>query len=122
MEIFLWACQAILGIAFLYSGYSKAFLTKEKALSLGQTGVKGVSLVQMRFIGFAELLGVLGIFLPWATGIVPVLTPITALCFAIIMVLAARVHSQLREPKNVMTNIFLLILSLLVAYFRFAAL
>ena len=122
METMLWIFQSILAVAFFYSGFSKAFLSKQKALSLGQTGVADISLSQMRFIGFAELLGVLGIIVPWATRIAPVLTPVAAVCFAVIMVLAARIHYQLKEPKNVTTNIFLLILSLLVAYFRFTAL
>jgi hypothetical protein len=122
MEIFLWITQSILALSFLYSGFCKAYFRKEKVLSMGQTGVVNLSTSAMRLIGTLELLGVAGIILPWYLKIVPILTPITAVCFAVIMVLAARIHNRLGEPKNIRNNIFLLILSLLVAYFRFAQL
>jgi uncharacterized membrane protein YphA (DoxX/SURF4 family) len=122
METFLWICQSILALGFLYSGFCKAFLGKEKVLAMGQTGIRDISSSFMHLIGILELLGVAGIILPWCLNIVPLLTPITAVCFAIIMILAVRVHYRLKEPKNVLNNIFLLVLSLLVAYFRFAQL
>ena len=122
MEIFLWIAQSILALGFLYSGFCKAFLGKEKVLSLGQTGVRDISTSGMHLIGILELLGVVGILLPWYLNIAPILTPITAVCFAIIMILAAGVHYRLSEPKNVRNNILLLLLSLVVAYFRFTQL
>ena len=121
METLLWACQILLAISFLYSGFCKAFLPKEMVLSMGQTGVRDISVPLMRFIGIAELLGVVGILLPWGVHVLPVLTPITAVCFAIIMVLAGNIHYHLKEPKNVASNVFLFVLAV-VAYCRFAQL
>src|SRR4051812_36755953 len=96
MEVFLWICQSVLALSFLYSGFCKAFLKKEKVLAIGQTGVRDISSSFMHLIGILELLGVGGIILPWCLQIAPILTPITAVCFAIIMVLAARVHYGLK--------------------------
>jgi hypothetical protein len=86
---------------------------------MGQTGVRDISVFSMRLIGTLELLGVAGIILPWSMNSLPVLTPVTAVCFATLMILAARVHSKLHEPKNVMNNLLLFLLSIVVAYFRF---
>ncbi|HVU56415.1 MAG TPA: DoxX family protein [Puia sp.] len=120
MNTLLWSCQIILALAFGYSGlcksiYSEATLVVKK----GQTGVAGLPQGAIRIIGISELLGMVGIIVPWWTGIAPVLTPITAVCFAFIMVLAAPIHYKRKEPGNVATNITLLILAVFTAYGRF---
>jgi len=89
-------------------------------MTKGQTGVAALSVPLIRFIAITELLGVLGILLPWWLDILPSLTPVAAICFGIIMVLAARVHYKRKEPKNVFNNIILLLISLFVAYGRMA--
>jgi uncharacterized membrane protein YphA (DoxX/SURF4 family) len=119
MNTFLWIAQGLLATAFLYSGISKAFLPKEKVISKGQTGVVNISPEGVKWIGTFELLGSLGIIFPWWFNILPVLTPLTAICFAAIMLMAAPIHYKLKEPRNVTTNLFLLLLSLIVAWFRF---
>jgi hypothetical protein len=118
MNIFLWICQGILAAAFLYSGIFKAYFSKQKLLAIGQTGVGGLHDSTIRFIGISEIVGVIGIILPWTLNIFPILTPAAALCFMIIMILAARVHYKLKEPRNVSTNVFLFILSAIVFIFR----
>jgi len=118
MNIILWIGQALLAIAFIYSGINKLIFPEQKLVAKGQTGVAGYSPATIRFIGISEILGAIGIVLPWLTGIVPVLTPLAALAFAVIMLLAAPIHYRLREPQNVAVNISLLIISLLVAWGR----
>jgi uncharacterized membrane protein YphA (DoxX/SURF4 family) len=119
MNTFLWITQALLAAAFFYSGINKAFLPKEQVIAKGQTGVVDVPRPGVKWIGLSELLGAIGIIIPWALDIFPILTPITALCFAVIMIMAAPIHYKLKEPRNVMTNLFLLLLSLIVAWYRF---
>ena len=118
MNTILWIAQAVLAIAFLYSGFCKSVYSQQKLIAKGQTGVAGYAPATIHFIGIAEMLGAIGIILPWLTGIWPVLTPIAAICFAIIMLLAAPIHYRLKEPRNVATNITLLVLALLVAWGR----
>jgi len=120
MNISLWVCQSILAIAFIYSGINKSIYSEEKLVAKGQTGVAGLSGSLINFIGIAEILGAFGIILPWWFKIVPVLTPITAICFCIVMIFAAPIHYKRKEPKNVFTNIGLLLISGFVAYGRFA--
>jgi len=123
MNTLLWSCQIVLALAFSYSGlcksiYSEATLVDKK----GQTGVAGMPPAFIRIIGIAEILGMVGIIVPWWTGIAPVMTPITAVCFAIIMVFAAPIHYKRKEPRNVATNLTLLTLAIFTAYGRFAGL
>ena len=123
MNTLLWSCQVILALAFGYSGlcksiYSETTLVEKK----GQTGVAGLPHTFIRIIGIAELLGMVGIIVPWWTGIAPVLTPITAAGFALIMVFAAPIHYKRKEPRNVATNLTLLLLAIFTAYGRFAGL
>lgn len=88
-------------------------------MSIGQTGVDGLSYPFIRFIGIIEILGALGIILPQGLDILPILTPLVALCFAVIMVLAAPIHYKRKEYKSVILNVSLLVISLLVACMRF---
>lgn len=73
----------------------------------------------VRFIGAMELLGGIGLILPAATGIAPILTPIAATGLAIIMVLAAATHVRRKEPSGVAFTAVLFVLAVLVAWGRF---
>jgi len=119
MNIALWTCQIFLMLLFLYSGIMKATVDPARLIRMGQTGIAELTRGTVRFIGISELLGAIGIVAPWETQIAPVLTPVAAVGFAIIMVLAARFHSRRLEFKAVGFNMFVLAVSLFVAYGRF---
>jgi len=87
----------------------------------GQTGVAGLPAWFTKFIGISEIAGAAGIILPTSLNILPVLTPITAILFCVLMLFAMRIHSRLKEPKSVMINITLFILSAFVAWGRWPA-
>ena len=119
MNTILWILQGVLAITFFYSGLMKSTRSEQWLITHGQTGVVGLPAVLIKLIGTIELLGVLGLILPWALGYARILTPISALGFALIMILAAPIHYRLREPKNVRVNAILFLLSAFVAYGRF---
>jgi uncharacterized membrane protein YphA (DoxX/SURF4 family) len=121
MNAFLWTLQALLAIVFLASGVSKSSLSKEKLVAMGQTGVGPLPMPLVRFGAICELFGVLGILLPWGTGIAPILTPLAACGFAVIMVVAISAHVHLREVTNSLATTAILIVSLVVAIARFAS-
>ena len=122
MNVVLWIGQGLLAGLFLVSGVLKSTQTVEQMLATGQTAAKIVPLRYMRVAGVSELFGVLGLVLPWWTGIARALTPVAAVGFVILMVLAARVHARLREPRNVAGNLVILTVAALVAAGRFAGL
>jgi uncharacterized membrane protein len=118
MHVFLWILQVILAAAFILAGAGK--LTQSKAkLEPVLPWTKDFSASTIRFIGVAEVLGGLGLILPAATGIVPVLTPLAATGLAVLMVLAAVVHARRQELTAIGANAILFVLAALVAWGRF---
>lgn len=122
MNLALWIIQVVLAAVFAFSAATKGFLPRERLLAMGQTGVGPVPMPLVRTVAFTELLAVLGLILPWATGIARALTPTAAVGLGVVMVGAATIHSKLREPKNVAANLVLLAACATVAIGRFSAL
>ena len=108
METALWIAQGILAATFCWSAYCKGTWDRDRLVAHGQTGVQGLSMRVIRFIALSEVLGGVGLVLPWITGTARWLTPAAAIGLGIIMVLAAVVHTRLREPRNVLANLLLL--------------
>jgi uncharacterized membrane protein YphA (DoxX/SURF4 family) len=121
MNIALWVGQILLAFVCVVSGSMKSTQSRERMIETGQTAAKIVPLPYMRAAGVTELFAVLGLILPWATGVARVLTPLAAVGFGVTMILAATVHTRLREPRNVATNMALLAVCVFVAIGRFAA-
>jgi uncharacterized membrane protein YphA (DoxX/SURF4 family) len=125
MNTLLWTCQILTAIIFLYSGINKSTLSQQALVAKGQTGITGLGSGLIQFIGIAEILGAIGLVFPTWLRIAPVLTPIAAICFAVVMILAALTHARLalathnkKELRNIMTNAVLLALMLLIAWGR----
>jgi uncharacterized membrane protein YphA (DoxX/SURF4 family) len=120
MNIILWILQALLALIFMYSGICKSVFSIRKLVDeKGQTGVEHLSLPFVRIIGISEILGAMGLILPWWLKIFPMLTPITAILLALIMIPAAKIHYKRKEPKNVFTNTILFFICIFLAYARF---
>lgn len=121
MNIALWVVQAILAAIFLGSGLAKSTQSKERMIAAGQTGVAPFPLPVIRVVAALEILGAIGLIVPWLTGIAPVLTPIAAVCLAVVMVGAAISHASLREYRQVIgVNTPIFLACLFVAVGRFA--
>lgn len=120
MNIALWIGQVALAGIFALSGTLKSTQSRDRMIETGQTAAKIVPLPFMRVAGVSELAGVLGVILPWATGIARVLTPVAAAGFAVVMVFAATIHSRLREPRAIATNAGIFVVAVLVSWGRFA--
>ena len=118
MNKVLWVLQILLALAFLMAGAMK-LVTPIADLGVQMGWVNDVPVWLVRFIGLAEVLGALGLILPAATRIQPILTPVAAACLALVMILAALTHITRGEFAEVMPNIILLIMSAFVAYGRF---
>jgi uncharacterized membrane protein YphA (DoxX/SURF4 family) len=118
MDVALWTCQVLLAAVFSYSGLQKSTQSKDRMIETGQTGVRPYGLAFIRLIALAELAGAAGLIVPWATKILPALTPLAAAGLGAIMIGAACVHARQQEPKNVATNLVLLTLCGLVAIGR----
>ncbi|RVT97209.1 DoxX family protein [Mucilaginibacter limnophilus] len=98
MNTFLWVTQILISLFFIMPGLGKLTGSKEKHIADGHLQPND-NILPIRILGVFELLGCLGIIVPWFTGIVPILTPITAVCFCIIMAAGMLVHSRKHEYK-----------------------
>lgn len=116
MDIALWVCQGLLAAIFLLSGIAKISQSRERLLAIGQTGIVSFPMPVVRFTAFCELLGVVGILLPRLTGIAPVLTPLAAIGFGVVMIGAIASHLKLGEPWTALANTAILAVCGFVAY------
>lgn len=119
MNITLWVLQGLLALAFLGAGANKLFQSREKLLANPMMGwAADFSEGQIKLLGFAEVLGAVGLLAPVATGILPILTPVAAVALAVLMVGAVYTHQRRKEPFA--PSAVLAVLSLAVAAGRFA--
>jgi uncharacterized membrane protein len=121
MNIALWIASGLLAAAYLAAGLMKATQPLEK-LKTAMPWTTEYSARTVRLVGVAEIAGAIGVVLPWATGIAPVLTPIAATGLVVIQALAIRHHVQRKENQVLPVNVVLLLLALFVAVGRFAGL
>ena len=99
MNIGLWVVQGLLAFAMLGAGGSKLASPREKLIANPMMAwANDFSASQIKLIGLAEVLGAIGLIVPMAIGILPVLTPIAAICVAVLMMGAAATHLRRKEP------------------------
>lgn len=118
MNVFLWILQGLLAAMFLMAGVMKATQPKEKVAEK-LPWAEDYSAGTVRFIGIVELLAAVGLILPAALGILPVLTPLAATGLAVVMVLAMNVHRRRNEPGAIAFNAAILVVAVVVAWGRF---
>ncbi|MEV6986453.1 DoxX family protein [Sphaerisporangium sp. NPDC051017] len=118
MNVFLWVLQALLALAFGLAGVLKTTRPKEQ-LAPQMPWVNDFSAGTVKLIGAVEFLAALGLILPAATGIAPILTPLAATGLVITMIGAIIVHGRRGEPQGIVINVILLVLAAVVAWGRF---
>ncbi|MFG1679070.1 DoxX family protein [Nonomuraea sp. NPDC049269] len=112
MNIALWIIAGLLAAAFLTSGVIKLILPKEKftATSVGPWA-EDFSAGGVKAIGVIEILAAVGLVLPAALGIAPVLVPL--------MIGAMITHLRRHEIPAIVVNLAYLALAGFVAWGRF---
>jgi uncharacterized membrane protein len=120
MDRTLWIVAGLLAAIFLFSGIVKLVVPKEKLATVPAGGwVNDFSAGAVRAIGVVEILGAVGLVLPAATGIAPVLTPLAALGLAMLMGGAVITRLRRHEPKPMLADLVYLALAAFVAWGRF---
>lgn len=97
MQLALWICSALLALAMVAAGGMKLAIPRAR-LAERMHWAASWSDRNVKLLGLAELLGGFGLIVPWATGIVPILTPIAAACIVVLMLGAVRTHAAMKEP------------------------
>jgi len=118
MHIALWVASGVLAGLVLVAGLTKALQPKDQLYAAGLTYVEDFPAGFIRALGWAEVLGAVGLILPVLTGVAPVLAPVAAICLAVTMVGAVVVHLRRGETAKAGMPLLLLVLALFVALGR----
>jgi uncharacterized membrane protein YphA (DoxX/SURF4 family) len=119
MDTALWIIQGLLAVFFLGSGVTKLTESRPQLAAKGMTYMQDLTDRQARGIGALEVLAAVGLTIPAALHIIPVLTAAAASGLALLMVGAMRIHLRRSEVQVLPVNIVLGSLALLVAVMRF---
>ena len=117
-NIALWVGQILLAGVYAMAGYMKVSQPIDALVASGMTYAGDYPELLTRFVGIMEILGAIGIILPAATRILPSLTPLAAVGFSVIQVLAFGLHTTRGEYGVLPVNIALLAISLFVLWGR----
>ena len=118
MNIVLWICAGLLAAMFLMAGVMKVTMPKEKLEPTMQWS-KTWSRPQLQALGAVEVLGAIGLILPRALNIAPVLTPVAAVGCAVVMAGAVVTHYRMKDYPGIAMPGVLLVLAIVVAAGRF---
>ncbi|WP_394552524.1 DoxX family protein [Agromyces sp. MMS24-JH15] len=110
MLVALWIVNGLAALAFLAAGLMKATRPKEALAANGMAWTEDFSAGSIKAIGALEVLGALGLILPLALGLAPILTPLAATGLAIIMLGAIVVH--VRRKESALPSIVLALVSI----------
>jgi uncharacterized membrane protein YphA (DoxX/SURF4 family) len=115
METALWIAQVLLAAIFLVTGTTKLTQPRLKMAAGPMRWAADVTDRQFRTIGLLEVLGAIGLILPAALGIAPLLVPLAAIGLVLTMIGAIHVHVRHGETNRLAVPIVVLALALFVA-------
>jgi uncharacterized membrane protein YphA (DoxX/SURF4 family) len=115
MNIALWIIQALLALLFLFSGGTKLVMPIEEMMKQMPLPLPGLF---VRFIAVCEVLGAIGLILPWLLRIRPGLTPLAAAGLVIIMIGATAYTLAAGDVASALMPLVVGILAVFVAYGR----
>ena len=119
MNVVLWIIASVLAVAFLGAGGMKLAQPKEKLAASGMDWTEDFSDNSVKLIGALEVLGAIGLILPAALDVAPILVPFAALGLALTMAGAVIVHLRRQEIPMITPSLVLLVLSAVVVWGRF---
>jgi uncharacterized membrane protein len=96
VNVALWIAQGFVAVAVVLAGTVKLLVVREK-VATRMHWAKDWPRWRIKLLGLAEIAGGVGLVVPGATGIAPFLTPIAALCLAVLMAGAVQTHRRLGE-------------------------
>ncbi len=96
LNISLWIAQAFAALFIALAGGAKLVVPREE-LATKMDWAASWPRGRIKLLGLAEVAGAVGLIAPQATGVAPVLTPIAAVCLAVLMAGAVRTHQRLGE-------------------------
>jgi len=120
MNVALWIAAGALGAVALTGGLTKSFVPKAKlAAQHGGEWTESAGTGFVRSLGVLEILAAVGLIVPRLVGIAPVMVPVTALCWVLLMVGAMITHGRLGQRWFMLLNLAYLCIAAFIALGRF---
>lgn len=120
MNLTLWIVAGLLAAVMLLGGLTKLLVPKEKLAAAPAGGWTGdASTGFVKGLGALEILASIGILVPAAVGIAPVMVPVTAVCWILLMIGAMITHLRREERTAVVANVVYLAMAAFIAWGRF---
>lgn len=117
LHIILWITQGLMAVAFGMAGFMKITAPIEQLAQGGMSFVNHYELGTVRLIGITELVAAIGLILPSAFRILPILTPLAATGLSIMMLLASQYH--LSHDESPLPSLVVFALTAFIAWGRF---
>lgn len=118
MLVFLWVAEIVMALLYFGLGVMRLVQPYPKLVRVLRWPADFPAWA-VKLIGVAEILGAVGLLLPAATDVAPVLTPIAASALAVMMALAIAVHLRRGERHRVALPAILGLVNIFVAIGRF---
>ena len=115
MNIALWIIQALLAALFLFAGGVKLIMPLEEMMKQMPIALPGWFVL---VTGIVEVLGAIGLILPWLLGIRPRLTPLAAAGLVIVMIGATVYTLAAGQVASALMPLVVGLLCAFVAYGR----
>jgi hypothetical protein len=120
VHLTLWIATGLLATIALIGGSIKMFVPQQKlARTPGGEWTGDVSGGVVKTLGVLELLAAFGLILPAVLDIAPVMVPVTAVCWMLLMIGAVVIHVRHGQAKFVLVNLTYLTLAAFIAWGRF---
>jgi hypothetical protein len=119
MNVVLWIIASLLALALLAAGVMKLSRPRAKLIASGMGWAEGYSDGGVKAIGALEVLAAIGLILPAALHIAPILVPLAAVGAILVMIGAAVTHARRKENQAILAPVLLLILAAIVVWGRF---
>ena len=119
MNIALWIIASLLAAAFLASGVLKLLQPKDKLVASGAEFLDGFSPGSIKAFGVLEVVAAVGLVLPAALDVAPVLVPLAALGLVAMVIGAVVVQLRHHQTQPMVANLIVIALAVLVVWGRF---
>jgi hypothetical protein len=120
MNVTLWIIAGALAAVFLAGSASKLFVPKDRiAAAPGGKWVEDFSSGAVKALGVLDVLAAVGLVLPAALGIAPVVVPVAAVGVVLLMVGAVITRTRHGGTKAIPVDLTYLTMAVVVAVGRF---
>jgi len=119
MNIALWIIAGLLGAAFVASGGMKLIQPKDQPVASGVDFLEGFSPGGIKAIGALEIVGAVGLVLPAALDIAPILVPLAAVGLVAMVIGAIIAQLRRHDTHAMVANLSLIALAGFLVWGRF---